>query len=82
MTRALRGFLILTGYYRKFIAMYGGVTSPFTTLLKRDAFSWTPEDDVAFIVLRKALVTAPLLQPTNFAKRFIIDCNTSSVRLV
>lgn len=82
MTRALHGFLVLTGYYQKFIARYGSVTSPFTILLKRDAFSWMPKDDVAFIVLRKALVTAPLLQPPYFTKHFIIDYNTSDVRLV
>lgn len=74
---ALRGFLGLTGYYRKFIAGYGGVAALLTALLKGEGISWTAEADAAFVALKVSLVTALVLQLPDFSKRFIVYCDTS-----
>jgi hypothetical protein len=46
--RAVRGFLGLAGYYRKFIRNYGEVAPPLTTLTMKEGFAWGPEAAAAF----------------------------------
>jgi hypothetical protein len=40
----IRGFLGLIGYYHNFIKNFGQITTILTTLLKKEAFSWTKQD--------------------------------------
>ena len=71
--RALRGFLGLSGYYRKFIRDFGIIAAPLTRLLRRDAFAWDDEAAAAFQALRDALTTGPVLKMPDFDRLFTVD---------
>ena len=75
--KKMRGFLGLTGYYRRFVKNYGHIVAPHTTLLKKDYFHWNESANVAFEQLKKTGYTTLVLATLNFTKEFIVECDAS-----
>ena len=79
--RELRAFLGLTGFYRKFIKGYAAIAAPLTSLLCKDAFTWTTESQEAFTQLKSAMTNAPVLALSNFFEPFVIEIDASAMAI-
>lgn len=76
--RGLRGFLGLSGYYRRFIDHYATIALPLTALLRKEhGFEWDEPQQRAFDTLKDALTSEAVLIYPNFAEPFILATDAS-----
>jgi hypothetical protein len=78
----IRSFLILAGYYRRFILNFSKIVKPMTKLVEKDAkFKWSPQCEEAFLTLKKLLTTAPVLAQPDIEKLFDVYCDASNTSI-
>ena len=76
--KGIRSFLGHAGFYRRFISNFSQIARPLTSLLAKDVpFQLTDECHKAFETLKKALVSAPIIQPPDWKLPFEIMCDAS-----
>jgi len=77
-TREVQSFLGTANYYRRFIKGYSRIAAPLTELTKKDQpFRWGKEEDLAFLRIKRHIVTAPVLRMFDPARPITIETDAS-----
>ena len=80
--KALRSFVGLASYYRRFIPSFSRVAAPLFELTKKDMpFLWSAKCQSAFESLKQALTQAPVLTFPRFDTGFLLETDASGVGL-
>ena len=78
----VQSFLVLAGYYRRFLPNFSKIAKPMTQLLQKDMrFVWTSECDAAFHTLRTLLTSALVLAQPDIEKPFDVFCDALGIGL-
>jgi hypothetical protein len=69
--KGVQSFLGHAGFYRHFIKDFSHIARPLTNLLAKDAaFEFDDKCLDAFHIIKKALISAPIIQPPDWSLSF------------
>ena len=76
--KQVHAFLVLVGYYRKFIKNFTKIAKLLILLTRQQVkFEWTLEHQEAFMKLKDSIIPAPILRYPNPRKRYIVYTDAS-----
>ena len=76
----VRGFLGLTGFFRKFVKNYAVIAKPLTELTKESVpFQWGEEQQKAFEKLKSILLSEPILRAPDFNRSWFLLCDACDI---
>lgn len=76
--RAVRSFLGMASWYRRFIPGFAQIAAPLNETLKKEVkFAWGERQETAFAALKNALTSAPILACPDFKVPFVIQTDAS-----
>ena len=78
--RELRAFLGLAGYYRRFVKGFSEIALPLTELTRHvthQRLQWSARQQLAFVQLKRALQSTPVLALPDPALPFVVNCDAS-----
>nr|KYP39820.1 Retrovirus-related Pol polyprotein from transposon 297 family [Cajanus cajan] len=78
---ALRRFLGLTGFYRKFVRNYVAIATPLTDLLRSTTFQWPLQAQQAFTELKNKITFVSVLALPDFNSLFVIKTDASGTAI-
>lgn len=74
----VRRFLGLTGYYRRFVDGHSRIAGPLSDLTCKDTpFVWEEKEEAAFVQLKAALASAPVLVTADNNKPYTLHTDAS-----
>lgn len=78
--KAVRSFLGLAGYYRRFVQNFSQITVPLSDLTKKDVpFRWGRAQEEAFAKVKEAVCTAPVLVLPKPHLPFVVTTDASGL---